>query len=181
MSSYSSLKMFFLIFFIVLLAAVATWGITTCVLAHASLRAGERNEVTIEKVVDELSILAQIEGIDLPIPLSEKEVQLYALRDELLAMAKNFEDKQLIVKQKEINRGIDPERLTSQKLVKGLTPDQVIAMYGKPDKRSISAGHDWEERGWFYRLAGSHNKSNYLKFKNDKLEYWDLDFKFERK
>ncbi len=52
----------------------------------------------------QISLLAKIEGIGLPIPLSEKEIQLHALKDELLAIVSSIGEKQkeLDVKKKEV-------------------------------------------------------------------------------
>jgi hypothetical protein len=141
-----------------------------------------------QETVEYSSIIDQIEGIDLPIPLSEKEIQLHALKDEVLKISKSFEarekaltERESSFKKKRVESKVNADMLTSQKLVKGLTIDEVLTIYGKPNRNSISAGHDWEERSWFYNHTKHPGQSNYLKFRDDKLIYWDLDFKFERK
>lgn len=51
---------------------------------------------------DGVSLLSELDGIDLLIPLSEKEIRLQTLKDEALAIVKEFDsrEKELVLKEK---------------------------------------------------------------------------------
>lgn len=272
-----------------LIFAVAVCLIAAGIQISASSQevASKTQSEPVKVAVQSQSILSQIEGIDLPIPLSEKEIKLHALKDEALAIvgslddrekelntrAKEIEDKKLVLEQREkipamakgwylmadteppkgrnvlfysnqyancpykvmsylgrVNKNLDFQlsignddvqivtsghaelkrvywtyledfdkgtrvpsdkeiaadrnKLTYKELQKGLTTLEVLSMYGEPSKRSVSVGYGVnEDRTWHYykkRHNGHGHASNYLKFTNDKLVYWDLDFNFER-
>jgi hypothetical protein len=74
---------------------------------------------------------------------------------------------------------VDTDRLCLGKIRKGLTTSDIFTMYGKPSSRKVNGGYGDEDRTWFYnRRIKGHLKLNYLRFENDKLVYWDLDYNF---
>ena len=61
--------------------------------------------VAVENIVSEeeqVSLLSKIEGLELPIPLSEKEIQLHALKDEVIALIKAADEKDVAFKARKL-------------------------------------------------------------------------------